>query len=305
HLAKLRRLVWHCFLHVPWHAPRIGAAIQPSHIERLDGLQALPIARAEERRDAKAFVATTKERVGELRRTWGTRGAPDPVIVDVDSVERQIAVRRRAEGWAGARAGKLVAVWGRDSLREPRALDGAELAALLVALARVRGAVVSGPGPSLGTLADRVSGGDANGDGANGVGARSGIAGVLDRLIAGRRVNAVIARGEDPDGGGARLAEAFGARLHRWYGAAEVGLIAASCDRSLHGAALHVNADHLIVEIVDDAGRVVPPGARGRILVTDLHNFAAPYLRHELGDRGRLLAAPCSCGRALPLLELG
>src|SRR5581483_366488 len=126
-LAKLRRLVWHCFLHVPWHAPRIGAAIQPSHIERLDGLQALPIARAEERRDAKAFVATTKERVGELRRTWGTRGAPDPVIVDVDSVERQIAVRRRAEGWAGARAGKLVAVWGRDSLREPRALDGAEL----------------------------------------------------------------------------------------------------------------------------------------------------------------------------------
>src|SRR5579862_2729019 len=81
-LAKLRRLVWHCFLHVPWYAPRIGAALRPSELERLEGLERLPIARAEDRRDARAFVATTKERVGELRRTWGTRGAPDPVIVD-------------------------------------------------------------------------------------------------------------------------------------------------------------------------------------------------------------------------------
>ena len=42
----------------------------------------------------------------------------------------------------------------------------------------------------------------------------------------------------------------------------------------------------------------------GRLLVTDLHEYAAPWLRQDLGHRGRLLSDPCLCGRSLPLLEL-
>ncbi len=300
--AKLRRLVWHCFLNVPWYRARIGAAVAPSEIERLDGLAALPIATAEDRRDARAFVAATEQPVGELRRTHGTRGARQPVVVDVESLDRQLAVRLRSEAWAGARPQKIVAAWGRDALREARALDRAELAALVVALERARGAVVSGPGPSLGALAEYMNSHGAGIRGAVQSRARGAASWLFAQLAGPSPVAAVIARGEDPGGGGARLAETLGAPLRRWYGAAEVGVIAASCDRS--GDALHVHADHLIVEVVDGAGRPVPDGAAGRVLITDLHNHAAPYLRHELGDRARFTGRACACGRALPLVEL-
>jgi phenylacetate-coenzyme A ligase PaaK-like adenylate-forming protein len=112
------------------------------------------------------------------------------------------------------------------------------------------------------------------------------------------------ARPGGPDSGdaGPSLAQRLQARLYPWYLAAEaeVGVIAATCERG----GLHVHADHLIVEVVDDAGRSQPAGTAGRLLVTDLYNYAAPYLRHDLGDLGRLAPAACGCGRSLPLLDV-
>jgi phenylacetate-coenzyme A ligase PaaK-like adenylate-forming protein len=98
---------------------------------------------------------------------------------------------------------------------------------------------------------------------------------------------------------GAKLGAAWGSD-RRFYGAAEVGLIASPCERG----GMHVHADHLLLEAVDETGRPSAPGERGSLLVTDLHNRAAPYLRHELSDHGRLPGRPCACGRALPLVEL-
>lgn len=263
-LAKLRRLVWHCFLNVPFYASRMPA---PSEIERLDGSERLPITGAVERRDAELFVAATLEPLGVERRTAGTMGPPLPVIIDAVALERQLAVRRRAERWAGA--SRIVALWGHDLLRAPRPLSASELSSLR---AELRGrVVVSGPGPALDELAASLDGTP--------------------------RVGAVIARG----GGGQKLAARLGARWVPWYMTAEHGVIAAPCES---GAALHVQADHLLVEIVGSDGRALPAGATGRVLVTDLHNYAAPYLRYDVGDRGRLVDGICACGRALPLVEL-
>lgn len=58
---------------------------------------------------------------------------------------------------------------------------------------------------------------------------------------------------------------------------------------------------NVLVEIVDENGSPVRPGAIGRVLVTSLHNFACPVLRYELGD----LAAwepRCVCGYDKPVL---
>jgi phenylacetate-CoA ligase len=65
---------------------------------------------------------------------------------------------------------------------------------------------------------------------------------------------------------------------------------------------MHVNADVVRVEIVDDAGRPLPEGAEGRIVVTTLVNHAMPLLRYLVGDRGSLLPHRCGCGLAFPLL---
>ncbi|MSP62763.1 MAG: hypothetical protein EXR72_21015 [Myxococcales bacterium] len=166
--AALRRLVWHCVLHVPHHALAIGRALRPSEIERLDDVARLPLARASElQSDPSPDVAASQ--------------------FQAEALAHQTAVRRRALTWD-------------------------------------RGA--------------------------------------------------------------------------RWYSAPEVGVIAARCARG----GLHVQADHLILESVDGDGRPVAPGSIGTLLVTDLHNYATPTLRHELPERGQIDRATCPCGRGLPLL---
>ncbi len=93
--------------------------------------------------------------------------------------------------------------------------------------------------------------------------------------------------------------EAFGVPLTDLYSAQEAGYIALQCPRSEH---YHVQAESLIVEVLDDSGRACAPGEIGRVVVTDLHNFAMPLLRYDLGDFAEV-GEPCACGRGLPVLK--
>ncbi len=91
----------------------------------------------------------------------------------------------------------------------------------------------------------------------------------------------------------------FGAPTRNTYGSREFGLIAAECHSK---TGLHVNIDELVVETVDDANRPVE-GRPGNLLITDLTNFAMPFVRYQSGDVATCTAATCSCGRGLPLLS--
>jgi phenylacetate-CoA ligase len=93
--------------------------------------------------------------------------------------------------------------------------------------------------------------------------------------------------------------EWFGARVEDNYSSQEVGNIAIECpDSGLY----HVMAETVRVEVVDDAGRACPEGEIGRVLVTDLTNFATPLIRYEIGDYAEV-GPPCPCGRGLPTLR--
>jgi phenylacetate-coenzyme A ligase PaaK-like adenylate-forming protein len=48
-------------------------------------------------------------------------------------------------------------------------------------------------------------------------------------------------------------------------------------------------ADDFIIEVVDQRGRQVAPGERGRVLVTALASDAAPLIRYAIGDTARYL----------------
>ena len=87
------------------------------------------------------------------------------------------------------------------------------------------------------------------------------------------------------------------------YSAQEVGYIALECPAQAGAArpGYHVQAERLFVEILDERGAPCPAGATGRVVVTDLHNFATPILRYEIGDYAEV-GAPCACGRGLPVL---
>ncbi len=83
------------------------------------------------------------------------------------------------------------------------------------------------------------------------------------------------------------------------YSAQEVGYIALQCPDHEH---YHVQAERLFVEILRDDGTPCDPGETGRVVVTDLHNFATPILRYEIGDYAEVGRA-CPCGRGLPVLN--
>jgi len=82
------------------------------------------------------------------------------------------------------------------------------------------------------------------------------------------------------------------------YSSQEVGLIALQCPVS---GLYHVQSESLIVEVLDDAGLPCQPGEVGRVVITDLHNFATPLIRYEIRDYAEF-GPTCPCGRGLPTL---
>lgn len=95
------------------------------------------------------------------------------------------------------------------------------------------------------------------------------------------------------------IGEVMGCGVANEYGARDAGFIARECPEG----GLHVTAEALIVEILDDDDRPVAPGATGNIVVTNLTGPEFPFLRYRTGDRGALDPRPCACGRGLPLLR--
>jgi len=97
------------------------------------------------------------------------------------------------------------------------------------------------------------------------------------------------------------LGKCFGATVRDSYGASECLCIANECG----GGHLHLNADWVIVEPVDAAGRAVPPGEVGETtLLTNLANRVQPIVRYDLGDRLRFVPGHCACGSSLPRIEV-
>jgi phenylacetate-CoA ligase len=82
------------------------------------------------------------------------------------------------------------------------------------------------------------------------------------------------------------------------YSSQEVGYIALQCPDC---ESYHVQSESVLVEILNPTGQPCAPGEVGRVVVTDLHNFATPLIRYELADCAEA-APPCPCGRGLPTL---
>lgn len=95
------------------------------------------------------------------------------------------------------------------------------------------------------------------------------------------------------------LEDVFQCKVYDDYSCLEFSAIAFECRMQN----LHVAADNVIVEVLDDDGCRVPPGVPGRIVVTSLNNYSMPYIRYEIGDVGALSDKACPCGRSFPTLE--
>ncbi len=84
------------------------------------------------------------------------------------------------------------------------------------------------------------------------------------------------------------------------YQACEALRVAYQCEER---AAYHLSLDCAALRIVGDTGEDAAPGESGEVVVSNLLDRATVLLNYRLGDRARLAAAPCRCGRTLPCLE--
>src|SRR5690606_14972011 len=94
------------------------------------------------------------------------------------------------------------------------------------------------------------------------------------------------------------ISQSFQCPVANGYGARDAGFIAHECP----AGSMHISAEDIIVELLDDNGQPVAAGQSGEIVVTHLATPGFPFIRYRTGDMAQLASQPCSCGRGLPVL---
>jgi phenylacetate-CoA ligase len=300
---RLKTLIDHCYREVPYYRRRWRElGILPEDIRSMDDYARLPVlTKADIRENFDDLQATSWRDRLLFKRTGGSTGEPLKLGYTHESYERRMAVMWRGYGWAGSRLGRrTLYLWagavgtpGRmhqfkdgvyNALFARRMLNSFEmtesnLSTYADAIDRYRPAIIVGYVNPLTQLAKWI-------------------------VETGRKMHrpdAVIGAAEalHPHQRDV-IANAFGCPVYNTYGCREVMLIASEC---AHHHGLHINADHLALELLDtDRSRVA--SGPGEVAITDLSNYGMPFIRYLNGDLATASTAySCPCGRGLPLLE--
>lgn len=96
-----------------------------------------------------------------------------------------------------------------------------------------------------------------------------------------------------PEGVMAQLEGVLAGKLYPHYGSRECGLGGAVTCPAFEG--MHLRENHIIPEIIDEKGNVLPDGQYGELVITTIGADAMPLIRYRTGDYTRLLP-PCRCG---------
>jgi len=103
-----------------------------------------------------------------------------------------------------------------------------------------------------------------------------------------------------PEGVMTALETALGSKLYPHYGSRECGLGGAVTCAAHEG--MHLRENHIIPEIIDKNGNVLPDGEYGELVITTIGAEAMPLIRYRTGDYTRILP-PCSCGGVTKRLD--
>jgi phenylacetate-CoA ligase len=299
--AKLGELLEYAEGHVPFARQRLAAAgVKAKDIKTSEDLCRIPLMTKADVRTHRASLRS--DRTGPLREfaTGGSTG--EPLIFDIAKrrVASQVANRQRVSRWWGLSIGDPeFALWGspievtrqeglrslRDRLLRTRLFSAFEMdenvmSAYLDALESGGWRQIFAYPSALYLLCLRARK-EARNLRQLGIKAAFVTSEVLyphQRELISDTLNCPVANG---------------------YGGRDSGFISHECPQG----GMHIMADSMIVEILDEQGCLVPPGTVGQIVVTDLYSHEVPFIRYVTGDLGSIAPGRCACGRALPLLE--
>jgi phenylacetate-coenzyme A ligase PaaK-like adenylate-forming protein len=107
-------------------------------------------------------------------------------------------------------------------------------------------------------------------------------------------INRALVSGDAcPAGVMEELEKELGSKLYPHYGSRECGLGGAVTCSAFEG--MHLRENHIIPEIIDEQGNVLPDGEFGELVLTTIGADAMPLIRYRTGDFTRILP-PCKCG---------
>ena len=104
---------------------------------------------------------------------------------------------------------------------------------------------------------------------------------------------ALVSADACPAGVMEELEKGLGNKLYPHYGSRECGLGGAVTCSAFEG--MHLRENHMIPEIIDENGNVLPDGEYGELVITTIGMEAMPLIRYRTGDYTRILP-PCPCG---------
>ncbi|MHC3130101.1 MAG: phenylacetate--CoA ligase family protein [Candidatus Bathyarchaeota archaeon] len=93
------------------------------------------------------------------------------------------------------------------------------------------------------------------------------------------------------------IEEQFDCKVYDVYGG-EGMTLCGQCERGNY----HIDDNSVVVEFLKDDGNNARSGELANIIVTDLTNFAMPFIRYRIQDLGKPLDRICNCGRGLSLM---
>lgn len=300
-VERTRRFLVEAGSSVPYYRALFARThFEPQRIRTVHDIQCLPFL---DKVTIRAHLADLKSlKAARLIRysTGGSSGEPLVFFMGMARVTHDVAAKWRATRWWGVDIGDVeVVLWGspieigkqdrlkslRDSMFRSHLLPAFQMSETkmdqhLDAIERLRPRMLFGYASALAILAEHAE--------------------RRDRGMNRHAIRVAFATGETlfPEQRAA-IERVFGAPVANGYGARDAGFIAHQCP----AGGLHVSAEHIVVELVDEYGKPVAPGETGEVVVTHLATADFPLIRYRTGDMAIMDREPCSCGRGLPILR--
>ena len=300
-ITRLRRLLTLAGQNVP-HYRRLFAQLgfDPTQVRSLADLRRLPLTSKADIRAAGDRLKSEEAQGLARFNTGGSSGEPLIFFIGKERVSHDVAAKWRATRWWGVDIGDPeIVVWGspievgsqdrvkafRDALMRTRLLPAFEMSEsrlddFLSEIRRVRPRMLFGYPSALSGIAQHA---EKRGVAMRDLGSRVAVV-TSERLYDDQRE---------------RIARVFGCPVANGYGGRDAGFIAHECPQG----SLHLTAEDVIVELLDEQGEPVAPGQVGEIVVTHLATPDFPFIRYRTGDMAVQSGKACACGRGLPVLD--
>ncbi|MDH5691592.1 MAG: AMP-binding protein [Gammaproteobacteria bacterium] len=299
-VRNLSRFLKDIYTNVPYYKKVVDdSGLDIENISNVSDLQKLPFL-------TKQIIKNNTEALranyaGELKRynTGGSTGEPLVFYMGKDRVSHDVASKWRATRWWDVDIGdKELVIWGspvelgaqdrvrmlRDKIVRSELISAFDIShsnvkKLIDHLVRFRPKMVFGYPSSISLIAISAE--------------KQGIK--LDKL----GIKVVFVTSEKLyDHQRETIERVFACPVANGYGGRDAGFIAHQCPQGN----MHITAEDIIVEIVDEQGRILPAGKAGEIVVTNMATREFPFVRYKIGDIGILSDESCACGRGLPIL---